>query len=267
LKVEPLLTMKMKSLPLFSLLLVPQLAFAQPRPSNKQITESIANSIEKSALPYLKVKTFSGNVDLTLTEFDGKEMKPVLYAQLRTIYQLDKAGNKIREVSTYSTRTTRDGKPVSQTVKVVDDGKTQTHISPESKTYALTPRYNEVAPFALLSPVLKRIASLLRRDDSVVSSKTVAGPVTLLESEGDKFLLDLYGIIDNKTGALEMLDFSAGKTGIKIMTLKQVFNPHLNDSQFKWTPPAGFKRVAESQIPNPMQGMAPKRKTAPARVY
>jgi len=259
--------MKIKFSLLLALLLVPQLAFARPTPKDKQKTAQIANLIEKSASFYRKVKTFSGTIDLTFTELDGDDMKPVFEAQMRTIYRLDKAGNKIREVTTLYTRTHIDDKPVSRTLKVVDDGKTQTQISIESKTYSLTPRYNEVAPFALLAPSLKRIARALRQDDLAMSSKTEAGPFTEFYSEGGKFFVTLNGVLNDKIGTLETLDFSTGTRGIRIRTSEQVFNPRLSESQFKWTPPANFKQVEENQLPNPLQGLEPKPKPTATPVW
>ncbi len=274
-------------------LLVSQFTFAQPvskltEQQKKELKEleeegkkqqiDQARMIERAAVPYLKVNSFSGTFDLSLTEQVGEDFTPVFKCQMKTIYRLDRSGNKIREVTVLTSRTKKGNKFVSQTVKVVDDGKTQTRIAVESKTYALTQRYNEVAPFALLNPAFTRIARAYGQEEWVIPATSkgilfgraytgIDGIGYRKQGRGMLTDTEMHGYFDDKTSTFNSLEWSSGKRGVEITASKQIFNLLLNESQFKWTPPADFKRVAENQLPNPMQGLAPNPKPTTALVY
>ena len=249
-------------LPLLAILAAPHFAFAQtmaepvPLPANPTATTTAADELPDAdeLLDHLfdvyeAARTFSGRFDISLQGHDPKQPPPFSAISIKTLVRFNSKGDKEREASAVAIAGAFKGQ--KQTLNYVDDGQSQNTVFIEQKAWQPSQRGQMPDLRDLLKPVLQQVAKELSENPTVslsVSQGVDAGrAVYVLRDDSSSF----RAVVDVQTHALRSLEMLGDITRVSIRGSEQTFNAPISDSNFKWTPPKGFRRAEEGSLALP----------------
>ncbi len=197
--------------------------------------------------PYAVAKTFSGNFDIFIKS--KEQSQPIEEYRLRTAFRFDDEGNLERQ-NTKMTVVGRAEPKERQTFQFVDDGRTNTVVFVDQKSWALKePRDTSTALVNTLKSALDASTVALHNSPGfvpIISKGLDAGrPVWILKAKGSNAVRI---VVDAKTRALRSFDILDEDQRVSIRGSEQVFDEPIADEAFVWTPPADFKNVAADDI-------------------
>lgn len=220
--------------------------------------------------PYEAAKTFRGTFDVSLENTDGKQTPPFSSLHIETRFRFNAQGDKTGEFTTLSVVGKVKGKDERQTLRLVDDGKTASFIYLEQKAWHLMPRQAMPLFRSFLQPILEQSTKGLNDDvgfEAAVAKGVDAGRNTYVLSDKEgQASFQFRAVVDAQTRALRSFELSGDEGKVSMSGFRQTFNAPIPDSQFKWMPPTGFRRVKEGSIPLPpfLQPAKPTQKSANA---
>ncbi len=197
--------------------------------------------------PYAAAKTFSGNFDILIRV--NEQSQPIEEYRLRTAFRFDDNGNLERQ-NTTMTVVGRSEPKARQTFRFVDDGRTNTVVFVDQKSWAhKEPRDTSPALITTLKAALDASTLALRNSPGfvpVISRGLDAGrPVWILKAKRSNAVRI---VVDAQTRALRSFDILDENQRVSIRGSEQVFNEPIADEAFLWTPPTDFKNVAADDI-------------------
>lgn len=234
-----------------ALLAAPHFTLAQPvkAPVSPHSTTKLPEAqelLDHLVDPYEAAKSYRGRVEITLGA-DGT--RPRTSFDIQTAYRYNEAGDKEREKTSLTFQNSKSPARESGTFEFWDDGQSGTTVALGQKVWAPSTRNGAPLLRSIMQTLLAEIVSGLNDSpfiSPVVSRGKDGGRAVYIVRGGPNDDLNFRLVVDAQTRALRSLNLGP----ISIRASNQ-FDVPLSDSEFQWTPPAGFKRVSENEIAIP----------------